>query len=107
MKQENIEIYGRVVQDLSNSIFQCEHLVKEKDGTFTETGHVLTATISGKIRIKGIRILPGDICKIAVSPYDLTKGRIMFRENIFKGSEQQRPPSNNKKGPSGKGKKKH
>ena len=106
MKQENIEIYGRVVQDLSNSIFQCEHLVKEKDGTFTETGHVLTATISGKIRIKGIRILPGDICKIAVSPYDLTKGRIMFRENIFKGSEQQGPP-NNKKGPGGKGKKKH
>ena len=107
MKQENIEIYGRVVQDLSNSIFQCEHLVKEKDGTFSETGHMLTATISGKIRIKGIRILPGDICKIAVSPYDLTKGRIMFRENIFRNNGEQQGPPNNRNNKGGKGKKKH
>jgi translation initiation factor IF-1 len=44
-----------------------------------ENGHVITAHISGKMRMNWIRILPGDKVKVEMSPYDLTKGRITFR----------------------------
>ena len=44
-----------------------------------ENGHIITAHISGKMRMNYIRILPGDKVKVEMSPYDLTKGRITFR----------------------------
>ena len=71
MKQENIKLDAVVVEDLSNSIFKCE----------TDNGISIICTISGKLRINNIRILVGDKVQVAMSPYDLTKGRIELRYN--------------------------
>ena len=68
-KQGVIEQDGVVVEALSNAMFRVE----------LENGHELTASISGKMRMHYIRILPGDKVKVEMSPYDLTKGRISFR----------------------------
>ncbi len=68
-KQSSIEQDGTVVEALSNAMFRVE----------LENGHVITAHISGKMRMHYIRILPGDKVKVEMSPYDLTKGRISFR----------------------------
>ena len=68
-KQSNIEIDGTIIEALSNAMFRAE----------LENGHVVTAHISGKMRMHYIRILPGDKVKVEMSPYDLTKGRISFR----------------------------
>jgi translation initiation factor IF-1 len=68
-KQAVIEQDGTVIESLGNAMFRVE----------LENGHVLTAHISGKMRMHYIKILPGDRVKIAMSPYDLTKGRITFR----------------------------
>ncbi|HZK09387.1 MAG TPA: translation initiation factor IF-1 [Bacteroidales bacterium] len=68
-KQPIIEQDGTVVESLGNAMFRVE----------LENGHVITAHISGKMRMHYIKILPGDRVKIAMSPYDLTKGRITFR----------------------------
>jgi translation initiation factor IF-1 len=68
-KQPSIEIDGRITEALSNAMFRVE----------LENGHVITAHISGKMRMHYIKILPGDKVKVEMSPYDLTKGRITFR----------------------------
>ena len=68
-KQEAIEQEGKIIEALSNAMFRVE----------LENGHVITAHISGKMRMYYIRILPGDKVKLEMSPYDLTKGRITFR----------------------------
>ena len=68
-KQGVIEQDGVVVEELSNAMFRVE----------LENGHEITASISGKMRMHYIRILPGDKVKVEMSPYDLTKGRISFR----------------------------
>lgn len=68
-KQPIIEQDGTVVESLGNAMFRVE----------LENGHVITAHISGKMRMHYIKILPGDRVKIVMSPYDLTKGRITFR----------------------------
>jgi translation initiation factor IF-1 len=68
-KQAVIEQDGTVIESLGNAMFRVE----------LENGHVITAHISGKMRMHYIKILPGDRVKIAMSPYDLTKGRITFR----------------------------
>jgi translation initiation factor IF-1 len=68
-KEEAIEVQGKVVQALANTQFRVK----------LESGHEITAHIAGKIRKHFIRILPGDIVTVAISPYDLTKGRITFR----------------------------
>ena len=68
-KEEPIEVEGTVVETLPNAMFRVE----------LENGHVITAHISGKMRMHYIKILPGDRVKIEMSPYDLTKGRITFR----------------------------
>ena len=68
-KQEAIEQEGKIVEALSNAMFRVE----------LENGHIITAHISGKMRMHYIRILPGDKVKLEMSPYDLTKGRITFR----------------------------
>ena len=68
-KQGVIEQDGVVVEALSNAMFRVE----------LENGHEITASISGKMRMHYIRILPGDKVKVEMSPYALTKGRISLR----------------------------
>ena len=69
-KQASIEQDGTIIEALSNAMFRVE----------LENGHILTAHISGKMRMNYIRILPGDKVTVEISPYDLSKGRITFRE---------------------------
>jgi translation initiation factor IF-1 len=68
-KQKSIEQDGTVIESLGNAMFRVE----------LENGHIITAHISGKMRMHYIKILPGDRVKLEMSPYDLTKGRIIFR----------------------------
>ena len=68
-KQDAIEVDGTVTAALSNAMFRVQ----------LESGHVIIAHISGKMRQHYIKILPGDRVKVEMSPYDLTKGRISFR----------------------------
>jgi len=68
-KQASIGQDGTVIESLSNAMFRVE----------LENGHVITAHISGKMRMYYIKILPGDKVKVEMSPYDLTKGRITYR----------------------------
>ena len=69
-KQQSIEQEGKIIEALSNAMFRVE----------LENGHIVTAHISGKIRKHYIRILRGDTVMVALTPYDLTKGRIIFRD---------------------------
>jgi len=69
VKEDAIELEGTVVEPLPNAMFKVE----------LENGHVVLATISGKIRMHYIRILPGDKVTVALSPYDLSRGRITYR----------------------------
>ena len=69
-KEEAIEIEGIVKEALPNTMFKVE----------LKNGHVILAHLSGKMRKFYIRIVPGDKVKIALSPYDLSRGRIIFRE---------------------------
>jgi len=68
-KEENIEMDGVVVDTLPNTMFRVE----------LDNGHVVTAHISGKMRKNYIRILTGDKVTVQLTPYDLTKGRIVYR----------------------------
>jgi len=68
-KQPSIELDGTIIEALSNAMFRVQ----------LENGHIITAHISGKMRLNYIRILPGDKVRVEMSPYDLTKGRISFR----------------------------
>jgi len=69
-KEEQIEMDGTVIDTLPNTMFKVE----------LENGHVVTAHISGKMRKNYMRILTGDVVKVELTPYDLSKGRITFRE---------------------------
>ena len=69
-KEEQIEMDGTVVDTLPNTMFRVE----------LENGHVVTAHISGKMRKHYIRILTGDTVTVELTPYDLSKGRITYRE---------------------------
>ena len=69
-KEEAIQMNGVVKETLPNTIFRVE----------LENGHMITAHISGKMRKHYIRILTGDSVTVEMTPYDLTKGRIIFRE---------------------------
>jgi translation initiation factor IF-1 len=69
-RKDVIEVEGRVVELLPNTMFRIE----------LPNGHRLLAHISGKMRLHFIRILPGDKVMVEMSPYDLTKGRITFRQ---------------------------
>ena len=68
-KQTAIERDGTIIEALSNAMFRVE----------LDNGHILTAHISGKMRMHYNKILPGDKVKVEMTPYDLTKGRISFR----------------------------
>ena len=68
-KEDQIEMEGTVVETLPNTVFRVE----------LDNGHVVMAHLSGKMRKHYIRILTGDRVKVEVTPYDLTKGRIIYR----------------------------
>ncbi|ADE16757.1 translation initiation factor IF-1 [Nitrosococcus halophilus Nc 4] len=68
-KEESIEMEGTVVDTLPNTMFRVE----------LENGHIITAHISGKMRKHYIRILTGDRVTVQLTPYDLSKGRIVYR----------------------------
>ena len=69
-KTDVIEIEGVVVEKLPNAMFKVE----------LENGHIVLAHISGKLRMNYIKLLPGDKVTIELSPYDLSKGRIIWRD---------------------------
>jgi len=69
-KEEGIEVSGIVREPLKNAMFRVE----------LENGHLVLAHVSGKMRRYFIRILPGDRVKLELSPYDLSRGRIVYRE---------------------------
>ena len=68
-KEDVIEVEGTVIETLPNTNFKVE----------LENGHQILAHISGKLRMNYIKIIPGDSVKLEMSPYDLSKGRIVWR----------------------------
>jgi translation initiation factor IF-1 len=81
-KEEKIEVDGKVLEALPNAMFRVE----------IEGGHKILAHISGKMRMHYIRILPGDTVRVEMSPYDLNRGRIIYR-----GEMRKEAPSQDKK----------
>ena len=69
-KEEGIKVEGKVVAALSNGMFRVE----------LPNGHTILAHVSGKMRRYYIKIIPGDTVEVELSPYDLTRGRITYRE---------------------------
>ena len=69
-KEEAIEVEGTVRESLPNTMFRVE----------LQNGHLILAHLSGKMRKHYIRIVPGDRVRVALSPYDLNRGRIIYRE---------------------------
>jgi translation initiation factor IF-1 len=69
-KEEPIRVPGRVKEALPNAMFR----------VVLEDGHEVLAHVSGRMRLRFIRILPGDTVTLEMSPYDLTKGRIVWRD---------------------------
>jgi len=69
-KEEGIRVEAVVKEALPNAVFRVQ----------LENGHMVTAHVSGKMRMHFIRILPGDRVTVELSPYDLAKGRIVYRE---------------------------
>lgn len=79
-KEESIEMQGVVIDSLPNTTFRVK----------LENGHVVTAHISGRMRKHYIRILTGDNVTVELTPYDLTRGRIVYRDTGKRRSEQQK-----------------
>ena len=69
VKEKNIEVDGTISETLPNAMFRVQ----------LENGHVVLAHVSGKMRMHYIKILPGDKVKLELSPYDLSRGRVIFR----------------------------
>lgn len=86
-KQENLTFTGEVLEELGNSMFSVE---------LDSMEHQVLCTISGKIRKNYIRILAGDRVKIEVSPYDLTKGRIVTRLSLTENNSDNKNSKSNK-----------
>ncbi len=72
-KRDAIEVEGRVVEPLPNTNFRVE----------LENGHEVLAYLSGKMKVNRIKILSGDEVTVHLSPYDLTRGRIVYRKKLF------------------------
>ncbi|MDR1942624.1 MAG: translation initiation factor IF-1 [Endomicrobium sp.] len=70
-KEEKLIVDGKILESLPNAVFRVK---------LVEGGHVILAHICGKMRMHYIKILPGDKVKVELSPYDLTRGRITYRE---------------------------
>lgn len=90
-KEKPIELTGEVVEVKPNAMFTVE--VDIGDST-----HRLLATLSGKMRVNLIRVLLGDTVKVDVSPYDLSRGRIIFREGVgFNSPDKNKNKNKNNK----------
>ncbi len=72
MAKDEIEVEGKVLEALPNAMFKVE--IDEK--------HQVLATLSGRIRMNFVRIVPGDKVRVILSPYDLTRGRIVWRVKV-------------------------
>ena len=70
-KQDLIQVKGKVLEALPNAVFKVQ---------LENNGHVLDAHISGKVRMHYVKIIPGDRVLVELSPYDLSRGRIYYRE---------------------------
>ena len=68
-KEETIQMQGEILETLPNATFRVK----------LENGHIVLGHISGKMRMHYIRILPGDRVRVELSPYDLTRGRVVYR----------------------------
>lgn len=68
-KEETITVEGKITETLPNAMFRVE----------LDNGHIVLAHVSGKMRMHYIKILPGDKVTVELSPYDLTRGRIVYR----------------------------
>lgn len=77
MPEENIEVVGKVLENLPNTQFRVEIDSSAPSGL---AGTVILCHLAGKLRMNYIRILPGDKVRLHISPYDLSKGRIVYRE---------------------------
>lgn len=77
-KEDNIEMEGSIVETLPNTMFRVQ----------LENGHIITAHISGKMRKNYIRLLTGDSVTVELTPYDLTKGRIIYRKIERRGPKK-------------------
>lgn len=69
-KQGILEFSGQIIESLSNGMYK----------VMLDNGHEIICHMAGKMRVHHIRVMPGDRVKVEMSPYDLTKGRISFRE---------------------------
>lgn len=77
MDKENVEVIGKVVESLPNTLFRVE---VAENAPAALAGKILLCHISGKMRMHYIRLLPGDKVRVEVTPYDLEKGRIVYRD---------------------------
>jgi len=91
-KQDLIQVKGKVLEALPNAVFKVQ---------LENNGHILDAHISGKMRMHYVKIIPGDKVLVELSPYDLSRGRIYYREK----EENPNAPSNNNVGKRNFGKK--
>ncbi|MDQ2993594.1 MAG: translation initiation factor IF-1 [Pseudomonadota bacterium] len=82
-KEDHIEMDGVVIDSLPNTMFRVK----------LENGHIVIAHISGRMRKNYIRILTGDMVKVELTPYDLTKGRITYRSAEKKKPGEETPPT--------------
>lgn len=80
-KEDSIEMAGVIIETLPNTTFKVK----------LENGHIINAHISGRMRKNYIRILTGDAVMVELTPYDLTKGRIIFRDAGKKRTEEAAP----------------
>ena len=77
-EDDSIQLQGKVVAALANTTFRVK----------LDNGHEITAHIAGRMRKHFIRILPGDVVTVAISPYDLNKGRITFRGPLRQANKE-------------------
>ena len=82
-KEEHLEMNGKVIDNLPNTMFRVQ----------LDNGHIIIAHISGKMRKNYIRILAGDIVTVEMTPYDLSKGRIIYRSKDGKDLKEAAPPT--------------
>ena len=92
-KQDLIQVKGKVLEALPNAVFKVQ---------LENNGHVLDAHISGKMRMHYVKIIPGDKVLVELSPYDLSRGRIYYREKEENPSNPVGNKSGNRRGSSKK-----
>lgn len=82
MAKEVIEVLGEVIETLPNTTFK----VKLIDKNYPD--HTVLAHLSGKMRVNYIKVVPGDVVTLELTPYDLTKGRLTFRHKSLQAAEE-------------------